>query len=82
MLTRSVAPKYLKRLDALGPQVGIPNHKYLAHRFLAQQLDPDTFDDIPLQDCPLITSYISVFHSITALYFSPSNPAGIDEIHS
>lgn len=52
----------------------------LTRRFLFDQLNPNgpqTSSDIPLNQCPRISSKISVFHSAVATFYAPSDESGI-----
>ena len=52
----------------------------LTRRFLFDQLHPQgpvTSQDVDAEDCPVITSKISVFHSAVATFFAPSDESGI-----
>lgn len=58
----------------------IPQLHELARRFLYDHIYPDSAlssNEIPLEDCPIIHSKISVFHSAVATFFAPSDESGI-----
>jgi len=65
---------YPHNLKDLATHVGIPSLYQLTHYFLADQLTPD---DDRYVDEPTITSPISVFHSATATFYTPSDPSRI-----
>lgn len=52
----------------------------LAQRFLYDQMNPLgplTSQDVTAEECPVITSKISVFHSAVATFFAPSDESGV-----
>lgn len=54
----------------------------LIRRFLFDQihmhdLDAPAGSDVPLEQCPLFDSKISVYHSMVAVFYSPSDPSGL-----
>ncbi|KAF8876420.1 hypothetical protein BD779DRAFT_1613320 [Infundibulicybe gibba] len=73
---------YPRTLDALANHINQPHLPELTRRFLFGQLNPDLIsNDIELDDCPVITSKISVFHSAVASFFAPSDECGIHGMH-
>jgi hypothetical protein len=59
-----------------------PNFHNLIRQFLFDQahlLDPDAplGMDVPLAQCPAFDSFISVYHTMTAIFYSPSNSSGL-----
>ena len=67
-------------LNELALHIGHPQLTELSHRFLFDQLNPDSevsSNDIQLELCPEITGKISVFHSAVATYFAPSDECGL-----
>ena len=66
-------------MDELADHLGQPRLQELIQRFLYSQLDPDDNDDddIPLSLCPPFNSDISVYHSVTSTFYSPSDLSGI-----
>ena len=69
---------YPRNLKDLATHIGIPSLYQLAHHFLADQLTPDEEGYV---DEPTITSPISVFHSTTATFYTPSDPSGVCGMH-
>ncbi|KAI0287323.1 hypothetical protein BC826DRAFT_917322, partial [Russula brevipes] len=72
---------YPKSVDELSIYLGQPRLLELIRRFLHAQLNPppddDTGLDIPLSSCPQFDANISIFHSATSTFHSPSDPSGI-----
>lgn len=68
-----------RHLNALALAVHQPLLPELSRRFLHDQLHPDgpSSSDIDLEDCPQITSKISVFNSAVATFYAPSDPSGV-----
>lgn len=62
------ARKYPRDLAGLEDHINEPTLHHLTHEFLAEQLD--------IED-PRITSKISVFHSVVATFYAPSDQSGI-----
>ncbi|KAF8258727.1 hypothetical protein EI94DRAFT_1774111 [Lactarius quietus] len=63
-----------------------PNFHHLIRQFLYDQshlLDPDAslWMDVPLAQCPPFDSCISVYHTMTAVFYSPSDPSGLQGMH-
>jgi hypothetical protein len=59
-----------------------PNFHDLIQQFLFDQahlLDPDAplGMDVPLAQCPTFDSFISVYHTMTAVFYSPSDLSGL-----
>jgi hypothetical protein len=59
-----------------------PNFHDLIRQFLFDQahlLDPDAplGMDVPIAQCPAFDSRISVYHTMTAVFYSPSDPCGL-----
>ncbi|KAJ3513069.1 hypothetical protein NMY22_g15152 [Coprinellus aureogranulatus] len=74
---------YPKKMNALGHAIGEPHLAELARRFLYDQLsdenDPDNNHDsatVPLSECPIIGSDVSVFHSASSTFYAPSDESG------
>jgi hypothetical protein len=76
------APKYHPEIEQLGPSIGYPQLETLTRRFLYKQLNPNDNDpdSTPIQQCPEISSNVSVFHFANASYFAPSDPAGVNGV--
>ncbi|KAF8806107.1 hypothetical protein BYT27DRAFT_7224463 [Phlegmacium glaucopus] len=71
---------YPHSLEALAAHINQPQLPALACRFLFDQLNKNssvTSDDVSLEDCPVISSKISVFHSAVASFFAPSDECGL-----
>ena len=63
-----------------------PNFHSLIRQFLFDQAhlqDPvaPLGSDVPLAQCPLFDSRISVYHTMTAVFYSPSDPCGLRGMH-
>ena len=59
-----------------------PNFHDLIRQFLFDQahlldLDAPLGMDVPLAQCPTFDSRISVYHTMTAVFYSPSDPSGL-----
>ncbi|KAH9010405.1 hypothetical protein EDB85DRAFT_1840859, partial [Lactarius pseudohatsudake] len=59
-----------------------PDFQALIHHFLFDQLHLDNpnapaSSDVPLSQCPHFDSKVSVYHTATAIFHSPSDPSGI-----
>lgn len=80
-LTRSLAVRRLpKRLDSLAIHVGYPELPSLIRYFLYEQLVPDsgqTGVQAGLDACPTFNGRLKVFPSAVAMYYAPSDPAGV-----
>ncbi|KAI9436206.1 hypothetical protein H4582DRAFT_1816790, partial [Lactarius indigo] len=64
-----------------------PDLQDLIRHFLFDQLhldDPNApaGSDVPLTQCPHFNSKISVYHTATAVFFSPSDPSGLQGMRS
>ncbi|KAI9441589.1 hypothetical protein H4582DRAFT_2110402 [Lactarius indigo] len=64
-----------------------PDFQDLLRRFLFDQLhmdDPNApaGSDVPLAQCPPFDGKISVYHTATAVFFSPSDPSGLQGMRS
>ncbi|KAH9168314.1 hypothetical protein EDB89DRAFT_1855662 [Lactarius sanguifluus] len=64
-----------------------PDLQALIHRFLFDQLhldNPNTpaGSDVPLSQCPPFDSKVYVYHTATAIFYSPSDPSGIQGMRS
>ncbi|KAF8815595.1 hypothetical protein BYT27DRAFT_7079551, partial [Phlegmacium glaucopus] len=69
---------YPRYLEDLAVHIQQPRLTELTRRFLFEQLHPNTSaDGVELEDCPKITSKISVFHSAVATFFAPSDECGL-----
>jgi hypothetical protein len=70
---------YPTSVDELADHLGQPHLQELIQRFLHSQLNPDVndIDDIPLSSFPPFDSDISVYHSATSTFYSPSDLSGI-----
>jgi hypothetical protein len=63
-----------------------PDFHDLIQRFLFDQTHMDDVDapagsDIPLEQCPTFNSKISMYHSMVAVFYSPSDPCGLHGMH-
>ncbi|KAG2098388.1 uncharacterized protein F5147DRAFT_754784 [Suillus discolor] len=82
--------KCAQTIPALAEELNIPSLPDLLRRFLFQQLhpkDPRDPSNIPLAECPLYLSKISVFNSASSRFYAPSDLSGIggmrvEHIHS
>jgi hypothetical protein len=75
----STAQGYPTSAEALAYSIGQPRFPDLLRRFLYDQLYPNAAipaDNIPLDQCPIITARIRVFHSAVARFFAPSDLCG------
>ncbi len=68
---------YPKNIVQLGQYVGQPDLRELTQYFLYDQLSGGSSHPIRIEECPNITSLISVFHSAIATFYSPSDISGI-----
>ncbi|KAF8802194.1 hypothetical protein BYT27DRAFT_7226532 [Phlegmacium glaucopus] len=83
-LARTRIRHYPRSLEALTAHINQPQLPALARRFLFDQLNKNssvTSDDVSLEDCPVISSKISVFHSAVASFFAPSDKCGLRGMH-
>ncbi|KAG1888937.1 uncharacterized protein F5891DRAFT_1131963 [Suillus fuscotomentosus] len=72
--------KRAQTIPALAEELNIPSLPDLLRRFLFQQLhpkDPRDPSNIPLAECPLYLSKISVFNSASSRFYAPSDLSGI-----
>jgi hypothetical protein len=44
-------------------------------------VDAPAGSDIPLEQCPIFNSKISMYHSMVAVFYSPSDPCGLHGMH-
>jgi len=66
-------------MEELSAYIEQPRFPELLQRFLYDQLNPGaaiSSDDIPLDQCPVFNSRISVYHSAVARFFAPSDLCG------
>ncbi|KAF8817625.1 hypothetical protein BYT27DRAFT_7221428 [Phlegmacium glaucopus] len=78
VLARTRIRNYPRYLEDLAVHIQQPRLTELTRRFLFEQLHPNTSaDGVELEDCPKITSKISVFHSAVATFFAPSDKCGL-----
>jgi len=72
--------EYPRSLTELGLKICQHDLLDLTHHFLFYQLNPTSLiepDNLTLAECPMIwDSKVSVFHSTTATFRTPSNPSG------
>ncbi|KAK0432102.1 uncharacterized protein EV420DRAFT_1655982 [Desarmillaria tabescens] len=80
-LARTAERLYPRNIVQLGHYVGQANLHELTQRFLYEQLTGESSDHVSLDECPKITMPISVFHSATATFYSPSDISGIRGMH-
>ncbi|KAF8269532.1 hypothetical protein EI94DRAFT_1771196 [Lactarius quietus] len=78
--------KYPLMAQELADMFCQPNFHHLIQQFLYDQShlpDPDTplGMDVPLAQCPPFYSHISVYHTMTAIFYSPSDPSGLQGMH-
>ncbi|KAI9439187.1 hypothetical protein H4582DRAFT_2111330 [Lactarius indigo] len=78
---------YLSSVTELATVFQQPDFQDLLCRFLFDQLhmdDPNApaGSDVPLAQCPPFDSKISVYHTATAVFFSPSDPSGLQGMRS
>ncbi|KAF8261519.1 hypothetical protein EI94DRAFT_1745858, partial [Lactarius quietus] len=78
--------KYPSTAQELAVVFRQPNFHHLIQQFLYDQshlLDPDAplGMDVPLAQCPPFDSRISVYHTMTAIFYSPSDPSGLRGMH-
>ena len=74
--------EYPTSVHELAVHLGQPNLHELIRWFLYWQLNQDDNNtDIPLPSCPEFDLDISVFHSATSTFHSPSNPSGLRGMH-
>ncbi|KAK0445666.1 uncharacterized protein EV420DRAFT_1622636 [Desarmillaria tabescens] len=76
-LARTAERLYPRNIVQLGHYVGQADLHELTQRFLYEQLTGESSDHVSLDECPKITMLISVFHSTTATFYSPSDISGI-----
>ncbi|KAG1906308.1 uncharacterized protein F5891DRAFT_1182556 [Suillus fuscotomentosus] len=72
--------KCAQTIPALAEELNIPSLPDLLRCFLFQQLhpkDPRDPSNIPLTECPLYLSKISVFNSASSRFYAPSDLSGI-----
>ena len=73
------APKYPPTFAAIGMKIDQHNLPDLDRHFLFYQLNPDSNvdpDTLALEQCPVLwDSRVSVFHSATTMFRTPSNPS-------
>ncbi|PSR79321.1 hypothetical protein PHLCEN_2v7076 [Hermanssonia centrifuga] len=73
---------YPGRLEALAEYIHLPQLRELTQRFLYEELNPGySGSQIALDQCPDITSHISVFPSAIATFYAPSDYSGIGGMH-
>jgi hypothetical protein len=67
-------------VEALANHIAQPRFPDILKRFLFKELNPDTAavlpEEIPLNLCPAFIGRISVFHSLVAHFFAPSDLCG------
>jgi hypothetical protein len=72
-------------VEALANYIAQPQFPDILRRFLYKQLNPDGAMppdvEIPLDQCPIVASRISVFHSAVARFFAPSDLCGAGGMH-
>ncbi|KAF8956155.1 hypothetical protein BDZ97DRAFT_1672008 [Flammula alnicola] len=69
---------YPRQLEDLAAHIQEPRLPELTRRFLFDQLNTNiSSDDVTLDECPSISSKISVFHSAVATFFAPSDECGL-----
>ncbi|KAH9986315.1 hypothetical protein BJV74DRAFT_878515 [Russula compacta] len=79
ILSQVPAQGYPTSVKALAAHIEQPQLPELLWCFLYDQLNPDadiSADDIPINWCPIFTSWISVYHSAVARFFAPSDLCG------
>ncbi|KAF8256651.1 hypothetical protein EI94DRAFT_1774955 [Lactarius quietus] len=74
--------KYPSTAQELAVMFRQPNFYHLIQQFLYDQShlpDPNAplGMDVPLAQCPPFDSHISVYHTMTAIFYSPSDPSGL-----
>ena len=79
LLTEGNYPSFAAELALTFHQPDFPN---LIRRFLFDQIhmhdvDAPAGSDVPLEQCPVFGSKISVYHSMVAVFYSPSDPSGL-----
>ena len=68
---------YPNRVDRLAEKINIPNLPHLVGKFLSSQMNPDSPDNIPLNELPAPDPRsFHVFHSAVAEYYAPSDYSG------
>lgn len=80
VLTPVLARKYPRSIEAMADHLGEVNFVDLTCRFLYDQLHPNALrssQDVEADECPVISSKISVFHSAVATFYAPSDESGI-----
>ncbi|GBE88916.1 hypothetical protein SCP_1403240 [Sparassis crispa] len=82
VLARTRERSYPGYLDELAAHLNQPQLPMLTRRFLYDQIhrhDPDAVSSnvVDLDDCPIVVSKISVFHSAVAIFYAPSDISGI-----
>ncbi len=74
--------KYPKTLEALAAHLHLPQLPLLVRRFLFCQLYPNLpVDDTTDATLPKILGRVFVFHSATAIFYSPSDLSGVGGMH-
>ncbi|KAF8816181.1 hypothetical protein BYT27DRAFT_7077700 [Phlegmacium glaucopus] len=78
VLARTRIRNYPRDLAGLAFHLNQPHLPELTHRFLFEQLNPNTSaEDVLIDDYPSINSKISVYHSAVASFFAPSDECGL-----
>lgn len=78
---RSTAKGYPTTSEALANVFRQDNFHELIRRFLFDQVhlddvDPPSSSGVTIEECPPFDSTISVYHSMMAVFYSPSDPCG------
>ncbi|THH14772.1 hypothetical protein EW146_g5607 [Bondarzewia mesenterica] len=83
-LVKTKARGYPKHVHALATYLEYPELPGLIRCFLFDQLYPDTplpASDIDITECPMFNGCIAVVHSAQAIFYSPSDLAGVGGMH-
>lgn len=67
---------YPRTAESLANHIREPQFVELLRRFLYEQVKGASSADVPLDECPSFTGTISVFHSVVARFYAPSDLCG------
>ncbi|KAJ3742783.1 hypothetical protein DFH05DRAFT_1495496 [Lentinula detonsa] len=80
-LAKTRARHYPRKLEDLAVYVNQPLLPELTRQFLFGQLSGEVADSIDIDLCPEIHAKINVYHSAIAMFYAPSDNAGIRGMH-
>jgi hypothetical protein len=67
---------YPSTAKALATHIQEPRFVELLQQFVYEQVNGASSADVPLNDCPSFVGAISIFHSVIACFYAPSNLCG------